>query len=48
MFCKWCNELIPEDNVCDNKMCIYLTRKLKEYGVFQFYIRTFGVLEQTC
>ena len=45
MFCKWCNELIPEDNVCNNKMCIYLTEKLKKYGVFRFYLTIFNGLD---
>lgn len=46
MFCKWCNQLIEEDLQCDNKICIYLTNKLKELGLFQFYLKV-NCLEHT-
>jgi predicted nucleic acid-binding Zn ribbon protein len=46
MFCFFCKEKLPEDNsICSNKMCEYLTNKLKEYGLFQFYLKTFNSLE---
>ena len=46
MYCHWCKELIPEDHSCENKICIYLSNKLKELGLFQFYLRCYNKLEK--
>ena len=46
MYCYWCKELIAEDSICENKICLYLTEKLKELGLFQFYLRCYPVLEK--
>jgi predicted nucleic acid-binding Zn ribbon protein len=47
MFCFFCKEKLHEDNsICSNKFCEYLTEKLKEHGLLQFYLRTFNALEK--
>ena len=45
-FCKWCNELIEEDEICDKKCCVYLKKKLDYFGVMNFYLRTHASLQE--
>ena len=47
MYCYFCKQKLPEDNSkCNNKICEYLTEKIKELGLLQFYLRTFNSLEK--
>jgi predicted nucleic acid-binding Zn ribbon protein len=47
MFCFFCKEKLEEDNsICSNKICEYITLKIKEHGLFQFYLKTFNALEK--
>ena len=45
MFCKWCKDIIPEDDICDNKICIYLDAKIRSIGLLQFYLKCYSILE---
>ena len=46
MFCYLCKMLLPEDNsVCDNKICVYLNKKIKEKGLLQFYLEVYWMYE---
>ncbi len=45
MFCQWCKALIPEDEVCDNKICNYLSVTLKDAGLLQFYLKCYSAFE---
>ena len=47
MFCRFCSELLEEDNsICDNKVCKYLNEKIKVYGLLQFYLICYNSLEK--
>jgi hypothetical protein len=47
MFCFFCKEKLHEDNsICSNKICEYITLKIKEHGLLQFYLKTFNALEK--
>ena len=47
MFCQFCKEILEEDNsVCINKACVFLNKKIKDYGVIQFYLMVYGVFER--
>ena len=46
VFCRWCKEMVEEDEICENKICNYLKNKLNDVGLFQFYLRCYSALEK--
>lgn len=46
MFCFFCKELIPEDELCTNRACTYLNEKIKKFGLLQFYLISYGAFEK--